>query len=59
MLGGWAVPASPSLGVPVLPADTQPQTHVGEEQGFWLSLRVRQFLLWKERPFGEARGKGK
>lgn len=40
-------PPSPSLGVPVLPAHIQLQTQVGEEQGFWLSLHIRQFLLWK------------
>lgn len=59
MLGGWAIPTSPSFGVPVLPAYTQPQTHVGEEQGFWLSLCVCQFLLWKKQPFGGTKEKGK
>lgn len=57
MLGGWAVPTSPSLRVPVLLACTQPQTHVGEEQGFWLSACVCQFLPWKEQPFGSTWGK--
>lgn len=36
---GWAVPPSPSLGVPVLAAYPQPQIHVGKDQRFWLSLQ--------------------